>query len=239
MVCTLLGLGAWHYAGSPEVPLGYLLACAFFLHMDNVGAQLAVRATLLLTMIAGVLTPGTPLPLLAAGCALLVLGSAGLGERHQSVFAPTTFRRSLMVSLVIAFAQLELLALLAVRHFPHHPGRVVFDLACAAVVGFGAIGVYRLRIWGLIVQVIAAIGLAVLVGFGSNRIAGVIVLPLVDIGVLSWSWWKVGVVMGVMAAAQLFLAVPRIVSVARESRASAATVRATERDRANGASKSD
>lgn len=203
MISAPLALSVWQEPaswGGPHryAPLAALLACSFLLNVASTGAQIAVRSLLWLSLVAGALSGMNRFSTLAAACALLALGSAGLEEQRGSRFSPIAFRRSLIASIMVGLAQIELLVLLAIRH-ADHPRRVVFDLAWAALVGLGVAGVYRLRVWGLLIQAVASIGLAVLVGLGFRRITGVVLLPIVDLGIMTWDTTTVGVVWAAMA----------------------------------------
>lgn len=140
------------------LPILSLLSCAVLVWRPHVGAQMFVRACcwsyLVVSTFAMAGIPGAlllmPWSLLAAalgsGTVLLVLGDRGLEpERYQGVFVPAAHRVTLTVAMILAMADLQ--ALLAINQ-ANHWSNPVANL-CALGMLSAVLGLYRLRAWGL------------------------------------------------------------------------------------------
>ncbi|TKD03219.1 hypothetical protein [Polyangium fumosum] len=192
LVSITFALAAWNGVYLRSAPVFLLGMAALLLHLAHPAAQLTVRAVLGASVFVGVAhfpwhagfhlhshLANKSFGVVAAGCALLALGGAGLRTRPERLFAPVAFRRTLLVSLVAALVQMLLLSFVAMYDAGGgHTRRVVFDLACLAALGLGAMGTYRLRSWAPILTWITTAALAVLVAFEAYqvRVAGKVLL---------------------------------------------------------------
>ncbi|APR75388.1 Hypothetical protein A7982_00734 [Minicystis rosea] len=205
-----------------------VVMAALFLHLAHPAAQLAVRAVLWASVFFGVIHFNTSgglalhtlvadknFGLLAAACALLALGGAGL--RNAPVFTPVAFRRTLLVSLVGALVQMLLLACVMSHQtagMSPHPRRVVFDLVLLAAVGLGAAGTYRLRSWGPLMTWLTTAALTVVVALSHChiRVAGVVLLDLISpLGMEAAPYW-IGT-----SAVLLLVTLPLVTAIVRGS----------------------
>lgn len=204
MPAILVAYGVWN-GGVSSGPLFYALcAAAVALHLRHLGAQLAVRALLTLTFLAGLLNGARPVSVAAAALGLLALGRAGLGEDPRSTFTPRKGRAPLLMALVIGLMQVALLLWLAAWHaHPFHPRRVALDMACAAAVGAGVWGLWRLRVAGLLALPLAGAVVAALASLGPHRLCGVVVLPLGELCGFPFYGPHTATLMGSLAAAQI------------------------------------
>jgi hypothetical protein len=205
MLATPLAVGVWERTNHSDLVFYALCVSAFALHLRSLGAQLAVRSLLVLSLFVGVLNGAKPFGIVAVGVALLALGRAGLGEHPGSKFVPIKGRSALLAMLVIGLMQIELLLALVVRHADPflHGRRVAFDLGWTVFVGLGLWGVFRLRVWGLLVLPFAGALVAALGSLGSHRLFGVVVLPLSDICGFPWLGIHTAALMIPLAAAQI------------------------------------
>jgi len=204
------------------IPTIALLLTAVGLHVRSPGVRLVVRAVwwanlMLGTMIATVERghDGKLALLLAlsTGIALLAAGRASVEDHQASTFRPVAFRTALSLSMLMAVADAEAFALFGGLQIEYgltvHMGRrPVFEgmmlLGCAVVVSLAAFGLYRLRVWGLVLNTVSSVTvlcLAMAHGFGIKG-------PLANMIAIS-------------AAVQLLLPLPMIVAIVRRTPASA------------------
>ncbi len=124
---------------------------------------------------------GWPL-LLMIGGSVLALASAGRTGLHtdSGIFSPNGFRNLLMVSIVLAMADTQALLFYSGMHieagFHHAPMCAALTsaagyLACAAVMIVSLVGLYRMKLWGLALTIVANVGIATL------ALTGVLGLP--------------------------------------------------------------
>lgn len=148
------------------IPVAALSLSAVLLHRDHAGAQLLARAiwlAVLLPATAAVLFAGIPtwaaLPV-ALAAALVVMGRRGLGE--SSGFRPKVLRRTFLGALGIGMVNaVWMLGAAATGLMNGVTNGTVAMLAAAAVALMaGSVGLYRMRLWGLLA--IVATNLAVL-----------------------------------------------------------------------------
>lgn len=143
--------------------------------VNHPGAQLVCRGVwwfqLLFGTVAAVVTSSWEPAVIAlgAGLAFLEAGGAGLGEDDatRGSFAPVAFRRSLMVSIAMATAEVQLLggvsAALMSERDGHLRGFALGAAGCGVLLGLAAVGLYRLRFWGVLLHLAAMVGVASLV----------------------------------------------------------------------------
>ena len=178
---------------------------AVLLHGRKLQLQLLARAAIWAAVILGMLIahidrhPGYAMAMVVSGAlSLLVAGRAGAGA-EPGAFQPAAYQKTLTLSLVLALA--DTLTLWMWTAFALIGGAPAADtlgfLTCAVVTLVGAIGLYRLRLWALALNVLANAGIALVFG---ARVIDVQELRLVFIAT---------------AAAQLLVALPVIAGVIR------------------------
>jgi hypothetical protein len=187
----VLGVGAgpvaiWAYEIShahndrPALAIMLLPAVASLIlaPVNHAGAQLATRGiwwfNLLFGTVAAVSSQGWQPALVAcgAGLALLSAWDAGLrsGERTREPFEPVAFRRSLLVSITMAVAEVQLLAMGSTMLFlGNEPEAGAGAAASAAVLALGTYGLFRLRFWGVLLHLTAMLGVATLVALAMKH----------------------------------------------------------------------
>ena len=167
------------------VPAGLLALSALLAHHGEVGSQLVARsvwwANLVLGTLISVTGSGREAPLglglaLGSGAALLAMGRMGLGEDERSAFRPVAFRTTLTLGMIMAVADAQGLLLFGVldieqRGFHHH-GQGGLLLGSAAFIMLAIAGLYRLRVWGLLLSSVGAIGVIVLAASDAYGIRG-------------------------------------------------------------------
>jgi len=137
------------------VPAINLCLCIVLVMFPHAGAQMFVRACcwsyLVVCAFSTAATPGVmPLdfPVTALGCGtiLLVLGAHGLEpERYRGVFVPLAHRVTLTWAMILGIADLQTLLAVNQAHRWMYP----LPDACALGMVIAAFGLYRLRVWGL------------------------------------------------------------------------------------------
>lgn len=202
------------------LPLGLLLASAGLLYRDHLPSQILVRAALWSNLILGTLIAISggnseveigAVMAVATATGLLSLGRSGLDARTEA-FAPVAFRGSLVLALVMALADTQSLALFGTIQLENGSGLPI--LACAALMGVALFGLYRLRVWGLALNIVANVLIA------SLALTDVLDLPPPIVFALCST-----------AAVQLALPAPLLVAMIRgkapEDRVTFARLRAT------------
>jgi hypothetical protein len=196
------------------LPTLLLASSAALIWRRHVGGQLLARAVwwsnlLLGTLIAssGANNERTIAALLAlfTGGALIAVGRADLDEATPSgSFLPTAFRGTLICMLVMAMADAQSLLLFGALELtePHRFAGALLPralpIAIAAPLLLSVIGLYRLRLWGLLLNLAASLALAVLAVTSTLDLPG----PLL-------------VAYTVTAAAQWLAALPLLVALVR------------------------
>ncbi|HSK04841.1 MAG TPA: hypothetical protein VK932_26510 [Kofleriaceae bacterium] len=158
------------------LPAALPVLAAVLLHRPRLQAQLVARAALWAAMILHMLLghveahvnarPNASIAVAVAGAlALLVAGRVSPGA-EPGAFQPAAYRKTLTLSLVLALA--DTFTLWMWTAFALLGGAPTLDmlgfLACAIVTLVGAIGLYRLRMWALALNVLANVGIALLFG---------------------------------------------------------------------------
>ncbi len=104
---------------------------------------------------------------LTTGAALHLVGTAGL-RRSSEVFAPVAFRASLVLAVVMALADTQSLTLFGILQLDRGDGSTAYPLlACAGLMIVALYGLYRLRLWGLVLNIVANVVIAGLALTGS------------------------------------------------------------------------
>lgn len=128
---------------------------------------------------------------------VVALGSAGtkglsIGSKH---FAPTRFRRAMLLSLLLGLADTLALAMYTViSAHAHTPwGPTLLLAACTLIMSAALFGLFRMRIWGLLLCVLANAAIAVM------AVSSLLNLPEILAGGLAAT-----------AVVQLFVPIPMI-----------------------------
>jgi hypothetical protein len=105
---------------------------------------------------------------LGCGVALLAIGRKGLAQAtERAAYAPAAFRSSLLLLMVLALADAQTLGLFTILEYDTRNGPsgafVLGAFATVFVVGF--VGLYRIKIWGAVVNSAAALVLFALTLF--------------------------------------------------------------------------
>lgn len=196
------------------LPTLLLAASALLVCRRHVGGQLLARAVWWSNLILGTLiaTSGNSsertvaaLLALCTGGALLAVGRAELDEPTTSgPFLPVAFRGTLICLLVMAMADAQSLLLFGAlelhdaRHFAHTLGPQALPIVIALPLLVSVIGLYRLKLWGLVLDLAASLVLAV----ASLRNSFQLPAPLCFAYVAT-------------AAAQWLVALPLVIALAR------------------------
>lgn len=177
-----------------SIPTALCTLATFLLHRRHLGSQILARATwwsnLILGMLISISGSGAEGevagPMLALGCglALLTMGRAGLDEEVPAGrFHPVAFRGSLILALVMALADTQSLLFFGVLSFAVEQPSVL-PLVCAATMILAVLGLYRLAVWGLALNLVANVAIAGLGLAGALGLPDPIVAALVATAVL-------------------------------------------------------
>ncbi|WP_152629614.1 hypothetical protein [Haliangium ochraceum] len=182
----------WREMLALSIPTSLCLLAAAFVHHRHLGSQILVRGTWWSNLILGMLIATTGGGdhgfglLLALGCgsALLFLGRAGLGNDVTAArFTPAAFRGSLIVAMVMALADTESLLLFGtIEATQTHGGWL--PLFCAGVMMLAIYGLSRLAVWGLALNLVSNIGIAILGCTGMLHLPEPVIAALVTTAVL-------------------------------------------------------
>jgi hypothetical protein len=154
---------------------GALALSAIAVHTRHLGAQIFARAVWLSALILATLNalygwPGelvtTVLVAAAAAAALGVAGKRGLADDASGSFAPVAFRATLVAALALAVADASSLLFYGIAWLDRF-GVVSSPLILGAIAAVGAIGLFRLRVWALLVALAtnAAVASTALLGW--------------------------------------------------------------------------
>lgn len=139
------------------------------------------------------------------GLALVALGRVGL-DQSSDLFAPSAYRTSLLLSLVMAAADTQALLLYAGvelgDRYGASFGEAAVFLVAAAVIALAVYGLYRMRIWGLALNLVANVCIA------GMALGGALELP----DVLAWG-------LAATAITQLLIPAPLVREMVRAARA--------------------
>lgn len=196
------------------LPTSLLVAGALLLQLDRFGAQVLIRAVWWQGLVLGTLVttdgsaserlPGALLAL-GSGAALLALGRLGLDRPGR--FNPLAYRGLLIASIAMALADAQVLLLWGGVNLEqvadgaswHHQTYPLL-LGCAAVMLVAVVGLLRLKVWGVLLTLLANLGIAALALGGALRIPSAAAWALVA-----------------TAAAQLLLPIPLLVAFVRRT----------------------
>ncbi|HZS37199.1 MAG TPA: hypothetical protein VFF06_10240 [Polyangia bacterium] len=226
VLATLASIGAaaafqvfdGHAPAALWLPTALLAICAALQFHRHLGSQLLVRAVWWSNLLLGTLlaTSGGSTEreiggaiALATGAALLAVGRRGLEDSGSGGFTPIAYRGSLMGIVVMAVADAQSLFLFGALQVTEHKswhasGVATLPLWLGAAMIAGIAGIYRLKLWGLVLNLAA--NAAVILAAAS----GVLDLP----GPLLWAY-------GVTSALQIALALPLVLALFRGAAPSA------------------
>lgn len=154
------------------LPAALPAAAAVLFHIRKLQAQLIARAAiwapLLLCMLIAHLerSPSNAMAMVVSGALALLAAGRVADSCEPGAFQPVAFQRTLTLSLVLAFADTFTLWMWTVFALKGHARttEVVAFFTLGAITLVSAIGLYRLRMWGLVLGVLANIGIAILFG---------------------------------------------------------------------------
>jgi hypothetical protein len=157
------------------IPTGLLAAVALLVFHRSLGSQLLSRAILWSNLLVGGLVawagstserPVAGLLALCTGGALLVLGRRGLDDDARAgSFVPVAFRGTLMALMVMALADAQTLVLFGAlmtqswSNMMLHPNTPLLLFGLAGVLSLSIAGIYRLRVWGLLLGAAGCVAL--------------------------------------------------------------------------------
>lgn len=172
------------------IPMAMPLVAAGAVWGGSLGAQLLARAAWWSNLVLGLMIAVigssseqdyTIFLSLGAGTALLVTGRAGVpAASERTGFAPTRFRTTLLALMVLALADASTLLLFGLLDL----GRA-WPLALAGtalLVGF--VGLYRIRLWGVLLNTATSLGLAFVLATRIVRVDSDLNTPLIALGLL-------------------------------------------------------
>ncbi|APR78892.1 Hypothetical protein A7982_04239 [Minicystis rosea] len=162
-------------------------------NVNHAGAQLAARGVwwfhLLLGTVGALAERGLDLAIMSCGAGAALLSAWDLGLRSDEAtrgpFEPVAFRRSLIVSITMAVAEVHVLtvgALLLLTTTQRALG--VGVAACAVLLALGTYGIFRLRFWGVLLHLSAMFGVATLAVLALKR-AHVLEMVFVWVGTVA------------------------------------------------------
>ncbi len=158
------------------VPIATLLLAMAWLRRQDLAKQMMVRALGWSTLVIGTIISAFglteycmvgPFIALGSGAALLLMGNRGLGVTSRS-FQPIAYRNHLQLALVMATADAGTLlfgAAMQVGIFVQK-GTIEYlylgipTLLCGLIMAIAVWGIYRLRTWALVLNILANLGIA-------------------------------------------------------------------------------
>ena len=212
----------WLASLSTLLPAVLLLWCLRLVRRGGVGPHMLARAVLWSNLVIGALIASNFLTLadrsvgaaIAVACAVAILrlASHGLESRGpDEVFAPVRFRGHLLLALVMAFADAQTLMFSAAMQL--RIGMAGWNLAdtvvyagpttiAALVMALAVAGLYRLRTWALLLNLVANVAIAHLALEGTLNVSTAVAGTL-----------------AATAAVQMFLPVPILAAALGDRRA--------------------
>jgi len=156
-------------------PVALLVLSAVLTHRRHLGSQLLSRAVWWSLLVLGTLLTGSPSAIerhiglvmaLCDGAALLSVGRLGLDDPATAgSFVPRSFRSSLLALLVMALADAQAFLVFALVDVDRLNRNVPsLSLLCAAALVVAGVGLYRLKVWGLLACVLGNATIVALIG---------------------------------------------------------------------------
>jgi hypothetical protein len=186
------------------LPTLLLVASAAFIWRRQVGAQLLARAIWWSNLILGTLIATTgdssergiaAILALCTGTPLIAVGRADLDEATPSgSFFPMAFRGTLICLLVMAMADAQSLLLFGTLKLTephqHYYSEALLQRALPIAIAIpllvSVIGLYRLRLWGLLLSLAASLALALLVVWDAFDLPGPLLIAYVVTSAAQW-----------------------------------------------------
>lgn len=169
------------------VPISMLVMATALSFREHLPSQVLVRAALWSNLILGALITVSShasealvayIMLMGSATGLLSIGRFGL-DLPSNRFAPVAFRASLVLALVMALADTQSLVLFGGIHVEgKHFDAAAPLLACAGVMMVALVGLYRLAVWGLVLNLATNIAVAGLAVSGSLDLPKPVVVAL-------------------------------------------------------------
>jgi hypothetical protein len=161
------------------VPTGLLVLSAALIHHRQLGSQLVARSVWWANLVLGtVISLGSTsgheravgvLLCLAMGTALLAMGRVGLEEGEGTGFRPIAFRATLTFGMIMAVADAQALTLFGALKLQSGGWKGDYEwaqgaslLVSATLLVVAIAGLYRLRVWGLLLSAASAVGVCAL-----------------------------------------------------------------------------
>jgi hypothetical protein len=163
------------------IPAGLLGAAALLVHHRHSGSQLLVRAVLWSNLLLGMVVAwagggSREVPVAAilagsTGVALLLLGRHGIdGDARGDRFVPVAFRSTLTAILVMALADAQTLLLFGSLTFSEsrsYNTTGLTSLALAIAFFTSIAGLYTLKVWGLLLNLVSCAAIITASAFGA------------------------------------------------------------------------
>lgn len=222
LLTAWLGGGTVRAAPGRALDLGFVLAsllpvvllgwAARLIRAPRFGPQMLARGIVWSSLVVGVLIAcfegfmyAVPGAIVATFCAMALIRLRGRGLEPgpgDDLFRPVAFRTHLVLALVMACADAQTLCFAAVLQLANDlryhlgPSSGILTSACAFVMIAAVWGVYRLRVWGLLLNVLGNVVIAWLALYGALRLE-----------------FPIGATLAITATFQLLLTVPLIATV--------------------------
>lgn len=168
------------------MPAGLLILASLLTHHRHVGSQMLVRAVLWSNTILGAMAiafgnrgeqPIGAILLTSTAAALVLLGRHGLVGDAKGNFVPVAFRATLISVFVMALADAQTMIFFGSLEDGNHGGHTLVALGAALVISI--VGLYRLRVWGLLANAVACVALIGAAALGLMELPGFFVAALV------------------------------------------------------------
>ena len=184
-------------AGPLLLPTVALIGAGILIHVRSFGAQLLARAAWWANLVLAVFLAASGSrnervvgAALAFGCglALLAAGRKGLAEASdRQGYAPVRFKATLLLAMILALADTQSLLLFGILKLSkwqsHQPSAMLLlSSALAMIIAF--VGLYRLRTWGLVTNVLANLAIAAAAWTGSLHLPGPVTTMLITTALL-------------------------------------------------------
>jgi hypothetical protein len=164
----VLAFGAPGAISALCIPVIALFVAGFVIHLPSLGPQLLARAIWWANLGLGAIiclldgrssaSPALGLTMLCA-FALLAAGRQGLGEAgEREGYAPSAFRSSLLLLMVLALADAQtfLLFVVLARRESEPSGVTLLLLPAMVAYIVGFVGLYRLQVWGAVLNALTS-----------------------------------------------------------------------------------
>jgi hypothetical protein len=201
----------WGITGTRNLAAAVLAGSALLLHSGRLSAQLIVRGLWTSAAVLGAVNLIFGWSFERVTSAAIVLGAAAslgaMGRRglepgaSVTIFAPVAFRGTLLVTMALALADAQSLLFYGFAWLERF-GLVTSSLALGGLMCASLFGLYRLRVWGLLLSAISNVAVV------AAAVSGVLAVPS-----------PVDAVLAGTALLQLVLLLPVLRAVVRGARA--------------------